>query len=122
MLIKSYKELEFWKRSKGVSLLIVGLSRKLPNERICWVILDQILRSGFSVGANIAEGFGRFKGKEYKRYLRVALDSARETEYWLELLKDCYPRFSGEIDTIISKNTETIKMLSSTIKTLDKNK
>lgn len=120
MLIKTYKELKFWQRAKEVSILVIELSKKLPNEKIVWIITDQLLRASFSVGANIAEGFGKFKGKEFRRFLLMALGSANETEYWLELLKESYPRFSKEIDTILSKNLETIKMLSSAVKSLSK--
>ena len=118
MLIKSYKDLVFWQNSKYVSLLIINFCKKLPNERAIWIITDQVLRSSFSVGANIAEGFGRFKGKEYQRFLLIALGSANETEYWLELLTDTHPKYKDEISVIIEKNKETIKMLSKTLKTL----
>ncbi len=116
--VSSYKELKFWQTSKQVSLLVVKLTRKLPKERAAWIITDQLLRSSFSVGANIAEGFGKYKGKEYARYLQIALGSARETAYWLELLKEVYPRFWKEIDQILSLNEEVIKMLVATIKSL----
>lgn len=116
--INSYKELKFWKTSWQTSLLIVQLTRRLPNERATWVITDQILRASFSIGANIAEGFGRYRGREYSRFLQIALGSARETGYWLELLKEIYPRFSGEIDKGLALNEETIKMLVATLRTL----
>lgn len=117
-MVNSYKDLTFWQRSKEVSLLIFKFIKKLPNERASWVISDQVLRSSFSVGANIAEGFGKYKGKEYSRFITMALGSANETEYWLELLKDIYPQNIKEIDEILSKNKETVKMLTPTLKKL----
>lgn len=118
--ISSYKELRFWQTSRGVSLLVVELTRKLPKERVAWVITDQLIRSSFSVGANITEGFGKYKGKEYARFIQMALGSARETEYWLELTKEVYLRFATEIDKVLSLNEETIKMLVATLNTLRK--
>lgn len=120
MSLSSYKDLRFWQTSKNVSLLVVKLVKKLPNERTSWVITDQLLRSSFSVGANITEGFGKYKGKEYARFIQVALGSARETEYWLELLKEIYPQLSNDMDKILLFNEETIKMLVATLKTLRK--
>lgn len=119
-VVKSYKGLRFWQISKKVSLLIVNLTRKLSNERVVWIIADQLLRSCFSVGANIAEGFGKYKGKEYARFIQMALGSAREVEYWLELTRDIYPKFSREIDVILQLNEEVIKMLVATLKSLKK--
>lgn len=118
MLTKSYKDLKFWQRAKEVALLVIKLCRKLPNESVVWVISDQLLRSSFSIGANISEGFGKFKGKEYRRFLLMALGSANETEYWLELLMEVYSKYTTEISLIVTKNTETIKMLSSAVKSL----
>lgn len=75
-----------------------------------------------SVGTNIAEGYGRFGSKEYARFLQVALGSADETEHWLILLKECFPKFSREIEKIIDKNKMTIKMLAASLKTLKEKK
>jgi four helix bundle protein len=101
-------------------LLVFRLIKKLPNERAIWIISDQVLRSAFSVGANIAEGFGKYKGKEYKRFIQMALGSARETEYWLEMLGEIYPRYSAEINKILALNEQVIKMLIATVKSLTK--
>lgn len=117
--ISSYKELRFWQTSREVSLSVVQLAKQLPNERVSWIVTDQVLRSSFSVGANVAEGFGRYRGKEYARFMQVALGSARETEYWLELLKEVYPKFLKEIEKITQLNEETIKMLVATLKKLN---
>ena len=45
-------------------------------------IARQLVRSSGSIGANIEEGFGRGFGKEYARFLRIALASARESRGW----------------------------------------
>jgi four helix bundle protein len=116
--VSSYKDLKFWQTAWKVSILTVQLVRKLPSERVAWIITDQVLRSSFSIGANIAEGFGKYKGKEYPRFIQIALGSARESEYWLELLAEVYPKFSKEIAQIIDLNTQTIKMLITTLNTL----
>jgi len=118
MTVKTYKDLKFWITAKEVSLLVIKLSKKLPNERAVWIIADQLLRASFSVGANISEGFGKYQGKEYRRFLLISLGSANETEYWLELLKDSYPEFSQQIELILARNLESIKMLTSAVKSL----
>jgi four helix bundle protein len=116
--VVTYKQLLFWQKAKHVSLLIIELTRRLPNERIAWIIADQVLKSSFSVGACIAEGYGKYKGKEYARFTQMALGSARETEYWLELLLESFPSYTEEIAKIIALNNETIKMLIVTVNTL----
>jgi len=52
------------------------------KERRSWAIVDQIIRSAGSISANIEEGFGRGFGRDYARFLKIALGSARETQGW----------------------------------------
>ena len=121
--IHNYKELKFWKTAFQVTLMVVKLSEKFPNKRVYWIIADQLIRAASSVGANIAEGFGRYKGKEYQRFIQVSLGSANEVEYWLLVVKQLSSNLGGEVDNILELNSQTIKMLASTLKTLrNKNK
>lgn len=57
-------------------------SEKLLNDRRGKVIASQLIRSAGSIAANIEEGFGRGYGKDYARFLRISLGSARETRGW----------------------------------------
>jgi len=52
------------------------------------VIANQVLRSGSSIRANIAEGFGRRTGKEYTHYLIIARGSTTETLDWYLKCRD----------------------------------
>jgi four helix bundle protein len=45
-------------------------------------IAEQIIRSCGSIAANIEEGYGRGFGRDYARFLVIALGSARETRGW----------------------------------------
>ena len=45
---------------------------------IAWQLVD----SAGSIAANIEEGYGRGFGKDYSRFLRISLGSARETKGW----------------------------------------
>jgi len=119
-MLKTYRDLKFWQSAYGVSLLVIKLAKKLHRDDISYILIKQVVRSSASVGANIAEGYGRFKGKEYARFLQISLGSANETDYWLRLLKDVYPHFKTEINDILSKNEESIKMLTVSLNTLAK--
>ena len=60
-----------------------------------WTLGVQLMRAADSVGANLAEAFGRETDADRVRFLVIARGSATETEYWLEralprgLLRDC---------------------------------
>lgn len=85
------------------------------------VMSKQIYRSGTSIGANIAESINAQSEADFINKLNIALKEANETDYWLERLFN-----SGYIDqkgylSMKNDNTEIIKMLVSSIKTV-KNK
>jgi len=117
-MVKNYKDLLFWKTSFSATKEILKLTKTLPRDYTTKILISQLVRSSSSVGANIAEGFGRYKGKEYQRFLQIALGSANETEYWLLVFLEMYPRFRDKIDIIQKLNLETIKMLVTTLRTL----
>ena len=116
--IKGYKDLKFWQKSFETTKQIVGLVKKLPMEQATKIVVNQLIRASSSVGANIAEGYGRYRGKEYERFLQISLGSANETEYCLLILKELYPKIGATIDKIIGINNETVGMLVSSLKTL----
>ena len=122
MNTKTYKDLLFWQSAFQVSKEVIELLSILPKCKELDVISYQILRSSTSVGANIAEGYGRYGPKESQRFLQISLGSANETEYWLNLLFDIFPKYRKKITTIISHNEATIKMLASSIKTIRGNR
>jgi len=115
---RSYKDLILWQRSFEVATLVLNLVKRLPKTFDVRIIPNQLLRAVMSIGANISEGYGRYGSKEYSRYSQVSLGSANETDYWLNLLKVSVPNYRVQIDRIIEKNMETVKMLATSIKTI----
>ena len=76
--IRTFKDLEVWKKSFSLAIETIRLSIKVVSE--------QLLRASTSISANIAEGYGSFSNKEFARYLKIALKSSYETDNWLSLL------------------------------------
>jgi four helix bundle protein len=73
--------------------------------------MDQLLRSGTSVGANLVEARSSSSRLEYKKFYEIALKSANETRYWLELLKDSNLVERNSIQELLSEVTEIANML-----------
>ena len=55
---------------------------KIAKNGLGRSIADQLIRSSGSIAANIEEGYGRGFGRDYSRFLRIALGSARESRGW----------------------------------------
>jgi four helix bundle protein len=69
------------------SLDLIKFIDTLPNQRSCYIIADQLLRSGMSVGANLVEATASSSRLEFKKFHEISLKSANETKYWLGLLR-----------------------------------
>jgi four helix bundle protein len=67
---------------------IINLYKYLTTKKKEFVLSKQILRSGTSIGANIEESIGGRSDKEFLFKLKISYKEARETIYWLKLLKE----------------------------------
>jgi four helix bundle protein len=75
-------------RTKQFTLDVIRFVQALPNQKVYWVIGDQLLRSGTSVGANTrAAHRGRSK-REYAAKIGIVLEEADESLFWLEILEE----------------------------------
>ncbi len=74
----SFEELEVWKLARQKKIEIKELTNQFPSDEK-YRLVDQIIRSSRSIGANIAEGFGRFHYKDNSRFCRNARGSLFET-------------------------------------------
>ncbi len=72
-------------KSFEFALLIIKLYKELQAEKE-FVISNQILRSGTSIGANVNEGLSAESKKDFVHKFSISLKEARETDYWLMLL------------------------------------
>ena len=100
---------------------IIELTNCLPNKRSAWVIADQIIRSATSIGANMTEGKAASSRLEFKKYYEIALKSANETFYWLNLLKDAKLVQEPEVEDLLKENLEIRNMLAAGVLKLKKN-
>ena len=97
------------------SLCLIVFVDSFPKERSCWIIADQLLRSGTSIGANLVEATASSSRLEFKKFHEIALKSANETKYWLGLLRDSKKVASSEANKLLSEVTEIANMIASGI-------
>jgi four helix bundle protein len=97
---------------------IIKMTQYLKDVRHEYVLSGQILRSGTSIGANIAESRNAQGSKDFVNKLNIALKEADETGYWLEKLKSGGYLKEIEYQSMFTDNEEIIKLLTSIIKTM----
>ncbi|GET24639.1 four helix bundle protein [Prolixibacter sp. NT017] len=75
-------------KSYNFAVRIVKMYQHLSSKKEEFVLSKQILRSGTSIGANIEEAIGGISKADFRAKMSIAYKEARETDYWLRLLKD----------------------------------
>ena len=100
---------------------IIRLYKYLKDVDKEFILSKQLLRSGTSIGANIAESQSAQSSADFIHKLEVALKEAKETHYWLEkLLIGEYINDIG-YQSMSNDNIEIIKLLTSIIVTKKRN-
>jgi len=105
-------------KSKKFAVRIVNLYKYLCDDKNEYVLSKQLLRSGTSIGANIAESECAASEKDFVNKVYIALKECTETLYWLELLYDTSYLTEEEFNSIFVDCDELRKMLSATTKTI----
>ncbi len=111
-MIRSYKDLEVYKKSYELAMEIFYLTKKFPKEEM-YSLISQIRDSSRSVPANIAEGWAKRKYENiFKKQLIDAVGSAEETQVWLDFALDCKYILKEEHSNLTFRYKEVGKMLN----------
>ncbi|HBQ59723.1 MAG TPA: four helix bundle protein [Balneolaceae bacterium] len=102
-------------KSFDFALTIISLYKILQKERE-YIISSQLLRSGTSIGANIEEAIAGQSKKDFLHKVSISLKEARETRYWLRLLKES-KLTNYDLDVYLNESLELINILSAIVKT-----
>ena len=106
-------------KSKKFAVRIVRLYKYLCDEKKEYVLSNQLLRSGTSIGANIAESECAISEKDFLSKIYIALKESAETIYWLDLLFETDYLSEIEYKSMKDDCEELRKMMSSTTKTMN---
>ena len=107
-------------KSFSFAIRIVNLCRFLRESQNEYVLSKQLLRSGTSIGANVAEAQQAQSKSDFIHKINIALKEAYETNYWIRLLHATHYLKDQEYESIISDCTELEKLLIAITKTAKK--
>ena len=103
-------------KSYAFALRIVKAYKYFAEKKKEYVLSKQLLRCGTSVGVNIAEAIDGQIPKDFFAKLNVSYKEARETMYWLRLLKDSDILNKKESDSLMTDCDELLKIIGTIIK------
>lgn len=105
-------------KSKTFAKDIVFLCRHLKQNGVEGALINQLLRCGTSVGANVHEAQYAQGTKDFISKFEIALKECNESDYWLELLYETDSISETEFQNFQKKCIELRRMLVSSVTTL----
>lgn len=99
------RTLEFGKR-------IIRLCKVLPKNTINFKLIDQLVRSGTSMGANYREANETETKKDFKFRIRICRKEGKETIYWLNLVIEANPEFKERMKALLQETSELVKIFA----------
>ncbi len=105
-------------KSKEFALAVIRVCKELRSVKCESALINQFLRSGTSIGANIREAFYAHGKADFVAKLQIALKECSESEYWIELLIE-----SGYYNDkeLLNKCVEVKRILIASINTAKEN-
>jgi len=113
--VKSFRDLEVYKLAREVSKEIYLLTKSFPRDET-YSLTDQIRRSSRSVGAQIAEAWGKRRYENHFVSKLTDADSEQlETQHWIEIAGECEYIGTSTSVSLLNKCESIGKMLFSMI-------
>ena len=103
--------------SKQFAVDIINLCTEIKERRKSNILLNQLLRSGTSIGANIHEANYASSKADFINKFQIALKECYETDYWLGLFRDTQMITADEYDSLYGQCSKIRKFLISSITT-----
>lgn len=106
---------EFENRTTDFAKRVIRLCKELSSNTINRRLIDQIIRSAGSVGANYREANEALGKKDFVHRLRIARKECKETEHWLQLIEEANQGVSKRMIELFQECNEIRNILSAMI-------
>ena len=115
------KESVLKEKSFAFAIRVIKLAKFLREEKKEFIISKQIVRCGTSIGANIEEASGAQSNNDFIAKLHISLKEAKETHYWVRLLRDTDYISTEQAKSLIDDIDDIITILVKSLKTIKSN-
>ena len=100
------------------SVSIIKFVNEIEVKKINISLIDQLVRSATSIGANMIEARSAHSKKDFIKFYEISLKSSNETKYWLCLLRDGLKIDKNKINSLLKEADEISKIIASSIITM----
>ena len=106
-------------RTKMFSIMVINLVEKMPSTISTRVVLNQIVKSATSVGANYRAVCRARIDREFVAKMNIVLEEADETLFWLEIIIDKEWLNKSDVELIWKEGNELTAIFVSSLKTIN---
>ncbi len=92
---------------------VIKLCKELPQDTVNREIIAQLIRASCSVGANYREANDSLSKRDFIHRIRITRREAKESNYWLRILKEANPEYTERIVRLSKESTELKNIFSS---------
>lgn len=114
--MRKLKRTPAMEKSYQLGLRIVQLCRELGKKKQEYELARQLLKSGTSIGANVAEAQAGISTADLSAKMGIAYKEAQETKFWLNLLFDSQLLEEAEFNQLLELTDEIARILYSILK------
>ncbi|HDQ46444.1 MAG TPA: four helix bundle protein [bacterium] len=115
-MVKDYDVKKFARdlecRTKMFAIQIIRLSQNIPNTSEGRVIKNQVTKSGTSIGANYREANRARSKADFRNKIRICESEASETQYWLEIIRECRFAEEEDIQAVLKECSELLALFT----------
>lgn len=109
------------RRFKAFAVKVIALSNRLPRTASGFVIAQQVIGSGTSVGSNTVEAQDASSRRDFISKMSIALRECKESEYWLSIIKATKLLAGQDLEDLITEAGELCAIYSAIVKNAKKN-
>lgn len=114
------KTYDLEKRTIRFSEEIVRFCRSIKQNPITNPLINQLVRSGTSIGANYMEANGASSSKDFKNKIHICKKETQETKYWLKILESSIPEREEDIKKLWNEAQEFSMIFGKIVSTMNK--
>ncbi len=114
-LIQTNHKFDLEDRTLIFAKRVIRLCKELPPSIVNSKLIDQLIRSSGSVGANYREANDSTGKKDFLFRLRISRKESKETVFWLELIIEANDGFRSKTEILIDECTQIRNILSAII-------
>lgn len=115
--MRNHEDLEVWQKAHSFTIKLYRATETFPRSEM-FGLTSQVRRAAGSIGANLAEGCGRWSDAELARYVQIAMGSAGELQNHLRLARDLEFLSQSEYNLLLKNLTSVRQMLTALLQSV----